>query len=78
MSIAQLLQPVLQESSAATLYGGYAILGNGERRVFPPAKILHEVRNHEGRCTSLQAQYDDGSLLNFTWCPTNGHRYTAN
>lgn len=63
-------------ASAVTLYGGYAVMPDGSRKLFEPAHIASEKRNASGRCTFLTAEYKDGSALRFTWSPSQGARYT--
>ena len=77
MSIASDLLPVLRNSVASTIYGGYSVMRDGSRKMLPPAKVLSETRNKDGRCTSLVARYDDGSEIHFKWSKDRGSRFDA-
>lgn len=83
---AEIVEVACRDCQAISFYGGYGTVlemvpGGGwvSRTVhFPQGKCVAEKRNEAGRCTRCEMEYDDGSVLVFTWSPTRSDIKTHN
>jgi hypothetical protein len=55
---------------------GYLIAANGNRVLYPPARVLKERRRaKDSRCTYSLCEWPDGSRLEFTYSELTGARF---
>jgi hypothetical protein len=60
-------------SQAVTFTGGYAVLNNNKRSLFPPAFAVKECRNATtGRVTFGIYRFPDNSVLQFNYASSRG------
>lgn len=70
------------DTVAVTMLGGYLkrfvpSIQDFETARFPTGKTIAYDKNRQGRCKICVVQYDDGSVLTFTWSASIGPRYYA-
>ncbi len=77
MTTAESILAKLQDASAVTLYGGYAMRLGGGRVLFEPGSIKAERRNAKGRVTFCESYYRDGSIVELRYSESTGTRWRA-
>jgi hypothetical protein len=77
MTQAESLVLAASYAAATSFEYGYFVTYEGTRVHFKAPRRLEEKRNKTGRCTLWRGQCDDGSIIHFTWSPSNGSRFTA-